>query len=641
MAAATFPDFPAEQLADAVLIAARQGGPGNNTIERVTPSSAVHSTTSDDVGEEKPAPRGDALQSADLSLPMGKSDSLRSGNVSVTKVGLEFPAPGSLATASPTALSLFRRISRPGPPAVDVDATVEATADARRLVVVTRPSRERGLDAAIVVDPTLAAEAWARGIDELEGTLRRTGAFRSVTRWELAHTNSPGLGQPLIRDRARTAHRPDQLVDPSGRRLVLVLSDFAGAEWQRSGPWQVLIRWARVMPTAMLHLLPPSYWGWTAVGQPSGVLRALRPASPNSATDFRPAWWCDDTRASNGVAVPVIDLESDAIVRWARAIVDGTVWSEAVWAVDPPRPGNGLVSEGILSDADRVGAFEMRASTGAQQLARILASAPLLSLPLIQILHEQLIPRPLASQVAELMVSGLLEELPKGTDAVGPRLQFHSGVSDLLSRGTTISQEWDLYDLLSRALEKQAGSGNVIQAFMADSDGARSVAAELVPFAAMGRKLAHRLGLELGTRSSAASSVLDASLGRSATLESYEEAPSLLTAVEGPDEGAPFTKMGMAHRHQGDVSAEQQTTLDPIQEAVDTYRALAETNPAAYIPDLAASLRNHAARLAELGRREDALAPSEEAVTLYRELVGVNPAAYIPDLAASLRNHAA
>ncbi len=85
----------------------------------------------------------------------------------------------------------------------------------------------------------------------------------------------------------------------------------------------------------------------------------------------------------------------------------------------------------------------------------------------------------------------------------------------------------------------------------------------------------------------------------------------------------------------------REDALPASEEAVQLFRALAETNPTAYTPDLALSLNNHANRLSEVGRREDALPASEEAVQLYRALADADPAAYTPDLAMSLNNHAA
>jgi tetratricopeptide (TPR) repeat protein len=76
--------------------------------------------------------------------------------------------------------------------------------------------------------------------------------------------------------------------------------------------------------------------------------------------------------------------------------------------------------------------------------------------------------------------------------------------------------------------------------------------------------------------------------------------------------------------------------LAASQEAVDLYRELAAGNRDAYLPNLAMSVNNHALRLAEAGRRAEALTASQEAVDLRRELAAGNRDAYLPDLATSL-----
>ncbi|MFD0109731.1 tetratricopeptide repeat protein [Streptomyces sp. NPDC127164] len=65
---------------------------------------------------------------------------------------------------------------------------------------------------------------------------------------------------------------------------------------------------------------------------------------------------------------------------------------------------------------------------------------------------------------------------------------------------------------------------------------------------------------------------------------------------------------------------------------------LAHDNPAAFEPDLARSLSNLGSRLAEAGRREEALTTTEEAVEIRRRLAADDPAAFEPDLADSLSN---
>ena len=63
-------------------------------------------------------------------------------------------------------------------------------------------------------------------------------------------------------------------------------------------------------------------------------------------------------------------------------------------------------------------------------------------------------------------------------------------------------------------------------------------------------------------------------------------------------------------------------------QAVDFHRGLAAAGREAFTPDLAAALNNLAGRLADVGRREDALAAIEEAVALRRELAAARPEAF-------------
>ena len=71
--------------------------------------------------------------------------------------------------------------------------------------------------------------------------------------------------------------------------------------------------------------------------------------------------------------------------------------------------------------------------------------------------------------------------------------------------------------------------------------------------------------------------------------------------------------------------------LVPAQEAVDIRRQLAQSNPEAFLPDLAMSLNNLGNRLSDLGRRDDALVPAQEAVDIRRQLAQSNPEAFLPD----------
>ena len=72
------------------------------------------------------------------------------------------------------------------------------------------------------------------------------------------------------------------------------------------------------------------------------------------------------------------------------------------------------------------------------------------------------------------------------------------------------------------------------------------------------------------------------------------------------------------------ASGRRDEALQTAQEATNLYRTLAEHNPAAYTPNLAASLNNLASYLDNNGQQREALQTAQEATNLYRELVNEN-----------------
>jgi GNAT superfamily N-acetyltransferase len=136
---------------------------------------------------------------------------------------------------------------------------------------------------------------------------------------------------------------------------------------------------------------------------------------------------------------------------------------------------------------------------GDRALARILAGGPILSWPLISLLQARLLPRTGTSELAEVLVAGLLERASTPTDGIeSEHFRFRLMVGELLRRGTTTMQQWDTFEAISDYLEENAGIGDAVHALLADPRGITAVDATLEPFAAFGRSVAARLGLRLG-----------------------------------------------------------------------------------------------------------------------------------------------
>ena len=80
----------------------------------------------------------------------------------------------------------------------------------------------------------------------------------------------------------------------------------------------------------------------------------------------------------------------------------------------------------------------------------------------------------------------------------------------------------------------------------------------------------------------------------------------------------------------------REEALAAIEEAVTIRRDLAAARPDAFLPDLATSLNNQSSCLADLGRREEALAAIEEAITIRRDLAVISSVVFASRLANSL-----
>jgi ribosomal protein S18 acetylase RimI-like enzyme len=115
------------------------------------------------------------------------------------------------------------------------------------------------------------------------------------------------------------------------------------------------------------------------------------------------------------------------------------------------------------------------------------------------VLQARLLPRTGTSELAEVLVAGLLERASAPTGGIeSEHFRFRPMVGELLRRGTTTMQQWDTFEAISDYLEENAGIGDAVHALLADPGGIAAVDATLEPFAAFGRSVAARLGLRLG-----------------------------------------------------------------------------------------------------------------------------------------------
>ena len=100
------------------------------------------------------------------------------------------------------------------------------------------------------------------------------------------------------------------------------------------------------------------------------------------------------------------------------------------------------------------------------------------------------------------------------------------------------------------------------------------------------------------------------------------------------DVATTLNNLGILHADQNRMGEARQA----YEEALKTYRELAETNPGTYLPDVAATLNNLGNLHAVQNRMDEARQAYEEALKTYRELAKTNPETYLPDVATTLNN---
>ncbi|MFD9905490.1 tetratricopeptide repeat protein [Streptomyces sp. NPDC059063] len=338
---------------------------------------------------------------------------------------------------------LKRRVPDPRRRTLDEDATATRAASRRGphpWAPVMVPVTDRWLSLALVVDTGPAMAVWRPLVRELRDAMQRTGAFRDVRVWHLTDTGSSdtgstdadpaGAGVPNRHPQPRSSRLgirssphspllpPDALTDPTGRQVTLVLGDCSGPHWWAGLAGPVLHAWAKRGPTAVLQPLPERLWRRTAAPAVPGAAIASRAGAPNTALRFTP----HDGRAprpADAAPVPVLELAPDWLADWVGLVTasgdhhrDTAVTYVSPRVLAHPEP---LTIEGDLPVADRVLRFQSAASpTAADLAAHVALSVP--ALPVMRLIQRCVTPHSRPSDLAEVLLSGLLEPVDAQRD---------------------------------------------------------------------------------------------------------------------------------------------------------------------------------------------------------------------------------
>ncbi|MBB5959530.1 hypothetical protein FHS29_006151 [Saccharothrix tamanrassetensis] len=343
---------------------------------------------------------------------------------------------------------LMRGSPSPRDEELDEEATAVRAAQDRLWVPECRPTWWHPLEVVLVVDRAGSMAIWQQTAHEFRDLLTRQGAFRDV---RLHHadfsvrTPEELVLHPETADSAEA--RPmawTRLVEPTGRRLVLVLTDAVGEAWYTGAAEHVLHQWGQRMPVAVVHVLEQRLWHWGGLATRRVRLSAPAPGATNAhlrVSPAEPGFAFPDSAARGATPIPVLELSGSWFAGWARLLsAPGAEWIETTAALVHPFEGASpqVAPDDDTGDApptarEKVLGFRTVASAAAFQLAGLLAAAPL-DLPTMKLVQRVLLPKTGLSVLAEVLLGGLLVR-DQGHGPQDVFYDFHVGVREELLAG--------------------------------------------------------------------------------------------------------------------------------------------------------------------------------------------------------------
>ncbi|AKJ01099.1 tetratricopeptide (TPR) repeat protein [Archangium gephyra] len=478
---ATRLDLTVEELADALWLA------------RFLPEQAPAPTPASEASAsgEEPAPRTEPAAprtsapeaTGDAPAPMPPPAPLvLPGEQRASLQGVPLRVPAAPALPDPLGLGralrpLHRRVHSRRAQVIDETASAEQIAETRVWLPVLRPEQVRWLDLALVVDTGTSMALWRQTVAELRDLLQFHGAFRNVRVWRLPTDSSEGelrllagLGtgeEPLVES------VPDELIDPEGRRLVMVVSDCVSRRWHTGEVPKLLELWGRAGPVVVVQVLPEQYWGRTALRNgPDVLLRAPFRGAPNARLLEEEDSGSVQEAGEAAPVVPVVTLEQASLAAWANLVAGGSATVQGFEL----RPAQALspVSAGPDSSPsaqERIERFLSTASLPARKLAGLLAAVPV-SLSVMNLIRETLVPEARQEHLAEVFLGGLLREPPgqaASTDPEEKLYDFWPGVRERLLDSLPAGSARNVLLRVSDFIVDRLGQARDFRAFLVDS----------------------------------------------------------------------------------------------------------------------------------------------------------------------------
>lgn len=368
---------------------------------------------------------------------------------------------------------------------LDIDATVDGYARSGELIPVLTAAPERWFDLALVVDRSPGMRVWRETVAEFTAVLDRLGAFRTLQVTDLAFD---AAGEPLV---------PGQLRSSDGRRLVVVVSDCMADAWRRPEVWHLLREWAGATPTAVLNPLPTRLWRRGGLNLPTARFTPAAPGTHRSRVPVEPPPLLDPTGPDDDgdwLPIPVLSLTPHSLGRWSHTLMRGAPEGCTAVLVPPTgrTPGPARPTPVPLPPETLARNLLRTASPRTARLAVLCSPFDRLSLRLLHLLREQLVPEAGIADVAELITSGVFDLEENGTGGV--ELLLPPEAQSVLRDQLPAHELWAVHQELDRYVAKRGAGPARLPSVAHDGDGPHDWAAEKEAFARATRQTLELLG---------------------------------------------------------------------------------------------------------------------------------------------------
>jgi len=443
-------------------------------------------------------------------------------NIDMPETGLPLQVQAAPALPNSRAMGralrpLMRKVPSRTRQVLDELATVDRIAKEDVWIPVLKPEPERWFELELVIESSPFSFVWESTLSEFHRVLEQEGAFRSVRTWwvEDAAAGTPKLISKTIPkgvERSSTSafsgdaisRSPRELIDASGRALVLYVSDCRSPLWQQGRIHEWLKLWSQHQPTTLVQLLPERLWTETELNTGFKIqTSAFTPGVANTDLQVHNPPARRGLTTANTLTLPIVTLTASSMLQWARVVTaagqqrlparlfdmnwvrSDTRKQETNWdAIEPQTP------EALIE------LFNATASDPAKRLARLMSVVPV-ELPVVHLLQRTFFGEDADPvHVAEVFDSCLMQPVGKPKPGEALRYDFVPGVRDLLNPVNPIDETLDVLDTLSKEIARTLGFE--IRSFTAllypNADWDEKEKAAILPFAQIATEVLHRLG---------------------------------------------------------------------------------------------------------------------------------------------------